>query len=144
MGKVNFIHNNKNNFPEPLFQMFVNENNRNYSAFQENIRILNNNFGFISTNAGFVGNVNRKLKAKGGVPIIRIDGALYHLYSDKTFPDNEENASHSHLYVLDEDSALNSRQHNLHQKHRKMVEEINSVIQQNNEYAKAYKTLREK
>ena len=102
--------------------MFVNENHKNYTAFHDNIRILNNNFGFISTNAGFIGNVNRKLNAKGGVPIFTIDGALYHLYSDKTFPANEANASHSHLYVLDEESALNSRNHNIHQKHRLMVE----------------------
>ena len=41
------------------------------------------------------------MKKNKGVPIIRIDGALYHLFSDKTFPEDQAKASHSHLYVMD-------------------------------------------
>jgi hypothetical protein len=77
-----------NIFPEELFQMFINPYHQYYDNFHKNIRIYNNSFGFISTNAGFIGDVNIKLKNKGP-QIIRIDGALYHLHSDSTFPNNE-------------------------------------------------------
>lgn len=69
--------------------MLANPYNSYYGEFQQNIRTLNNNFGFISTKAAFIGNVNRRLGYKGsGVPIVRVDGALYHLYNDRTYPDN--------------------------------------------------------
>ena len=106
----------------------VNPLNEYHGDFHENIRILNNNFGFISTRAGFIGNVNKRLNPNGkngGVPIVRIDGALYHLFSDKTFAADEENASHSHLYVMDPDAANLSRTRNLEGRKKKRIKEIN-------------------
>ena len=71
----------RNPFPEDLYQMLVNPSDKFFTKFHDNIRILNNNFAFISTNAGFIGNASRKYNSKGGVPVIRIDGALDHLRS---------------------------------------------------------------
>ena len=107
-GRINFIFEDDKPYPEPLFQMMVNPRNEYHGDFHENIRIINNNYGFISTKAGFIGNVNKRLNPNGnsrGVPIVRIDGALYHLFSDRSFPENEEVASHSHLYVIDQEAA---------------------------------------
>ena len=103
-GKINFIFADEKPYPEELYQMMVNPLSEYHKEFHESIRILNNNFGFISTKASFIGNVNKRLNPNGrnhGVPIVRVDGALYHLYSDKSFPKDEAAASHSHLYVLD-------------------------------------------
>lgn len=88
-----------------------------------------------------MGLVGSKHGSKRGPPVVRIDGGLYHLYSDKTFPYSEETAAFSHLYVIDERAALESR---IKKNNRSSVALTNiiSKVMESNIYANNYRCLR--
>jgi hypothetical protein len=79
-----------------------------------------------------------------GPPIIRIDGGVYHLFSDRFYPKDQEKASFSHLYVIDEKAANSIRQKRNPKAKKELIRIITDIIETNNPYAKSYSNLRRK
>ena len=77
------------------------------------------------------------------MPVIRIDGALYHLKSNKTFAEDENRASHSHLYVMDQQTAEICRKQKNKNTNEPIIKIISKIINEENFYARSYQTLRD-
>lgn len=100
------------------------------------VRVVDNALAFAAFGATF-----DKLPGRGP-PVVRICGQIYHnIYS--LHPNETETPKHGQLYIKDNEIANKTREEHLSDFSPKLLRELDTIIRENNSYAKAYKMMYE-
>ncbi len=125
-------------YPRLLKQLLTDKNNQNHKNFIENIRAYNSALAFASMGASISQPPGR------GPNCFKIHGQIYHRVSP-LHPNEKDSPRFAQLYILDSDEALDMRM-KIKENNRydpELMDKLDSLMRQKNEYAKAYKMMRE-
>jgi hypothetical protein len=125
-------------YPRLLKQLLTDENHPYHKNFIENIRAYNSALAFASLGASI------SLPPGRGPYCFRIHGQIYHRVSP-LHPNEKDSPRFAQLYILDSDEALDIRM-SIKENSRcepELLDKLDSLMRRENDYAKAYKMMRE-
>ena len=150
-------------YPDELRVLF-NPEHKFHTVFIKNIRLINSNMSVASLqsvkkvedkmNPGKYVDMSGEVRFKGGIPIYKIQGTVYHKFNQIAVHDSSHIATNGQLFYVDTNESLNLRKKLLRKERKEegitsqdlfeqLIKYVDGVLRRTYEFAKSFKMMRE-